>query len=92
LVELKHTQGKLEEDTFDQLRDNVMLLGKDKKNQTDKKIKRIEYVFSTQKTAADNNDIFLLFFDPLDQKNTFDVFYINDSGEKIRYPITVKKK
>ncbi|MEY4902616.1 MAG: hypothetical protein RLZZ292_431 [Bacteroidota bacterium] len=79
-VELKHTTGVLDGEPLKQLYDNVKLVRA-------KKLKRIEYVFSTKMTAAANNATFITpttdkGFKANEKGALFEVFFINDKGEK----------
>jgi hypothetical protein len=87
-VEIKHTQGRLESDPITQLQDNVKLVRA-------KKLKRIEYIFSTEATALANQALFLPAelatnasaddsegFRASEREDLFRVFYIDDYGVK----------
>lgn len=87
-VEIKHTQGRLESDQITQLQDNVKLVRA-------KKLKRIEYIFSTEATALANQALFLPAelatnasaddsegFRASEREDLFRVFYIDDYGVK----------
>jgi hypothetical protein len=83
-VELKHTTGKLSGDPLKQFYDNVAIV-----RAKPKRLKRIEYIFSSEKAALDNKNIFIpLIFDPSKGFNAnergalFQVFFVNDLGEK----------
>jgi hypothetical protein len=83
-VELKHTTGKLSGEPLKQFYDNVAII-----RAKPKRLKRIEYIFSSEKTALDNKNIFIpLIFDSTkgfratERGDLFQVFFINDSGEK----------
>jgi hypothetical protein len=87
-VEIKHTQGKLEGDPLTQFQDNVKLVRA-------KRIKRIEYIFSTEAAAIDNQNLFLppnlisdpnadnsTGFRPNEREDLFRVFFIDKNGIK----------
>jgi hypothetical protein len=65
-----------------QLQDNAKLLG-EKSDLSDRRVKRVEYIFSTEKTANDNKGIikqtFAFFLENIA------VYYIdNITGQKVR--------
>jgi hypothetical protein len=58
LLEIKHTQGALNGDPLKQMQDNVALLNAEK-------VKRIEYVFSTEDAAkANQNNVITHIYTP----------------------------
>jgi hypothetical protein len=78
-----------------QLQDNAKLLGEKvgadgKKDGTDRRVKRIEYIFSTYAAALANRENFRLTFNENEQMDNFDVFYMDDLGKKVRF--TIKNK
>jgi hypothetical protein len=79
LVEFKHTQGRFEGDVLKQLQDNVKLLGI-KTDESDKKIRRIEYIFSTFETATANRLTFATAFSK--KTGAIKVYYIDDDNQR----------
>ncbi|MEN9613556.1 MAG: hypothetical protein RLZZ628_4370 [Bacteroidota bacterium] len=84
VVELKHIQGRLEGEPLERLKDHAKLVATNK-------VRRIEYIFSTETAAKENQIHFQTYFIksvigqapvPLRKGNDYEIYFINLKGVK----------